>query len=448
MATVQALSFSFSTSQQINYSVLQPNQSPRRRSYTPSSHRSCRNFLLSCCFAISQSDQDASAISSPSFNTVASSIRFVFTGGGSGGHIYPAIAIADELRSLCPDAKFLFLGTSAGLESNIVPSAGYDFTAIPASRLSRPFPSPENLLFPFHVIHAIAAAWQILRRFRTDVVIGTGGYVAAPVYLAAVLSGTKIAIQEQNAFPGIANKIASPFASKVFLAFNECLKHFPNEKCSVFGNPVRLSLRSYVSKAVARTHFFPNAVKLMEEKAQVVLVLGGSQGANPINVAVLNMYYDMLLKHRNRFIIWQTGKDGFNEMESLVKNHRRLLLTPFLQAMDLAYAAADLVVSRAGAMTCTEILTTGKPSILIPSPYVAEDHQTKNALIMSDVAGSKILTEDELDSSSLATTIDAVLGDEDLMEEMSEKALKSALPNAAIDIAQSILYLVKVSFQK
>lgn len=152
----------------------------------------------------------------------------------------------------------------------------------------------------------------------------------------------------------------------------------------------------------------------------------------------------MLLKHKNRYIIWQTGKDGFSEMKSLVKKHPRLLLTPFLQAMDLAYAAADVVVSRAGAMTCTEILTTGKPSILIPSPFVAEDHQTNNACIMSDIAGSKILTEDELDSSSLATTIDEVLGNENLMEEMSEKALKSSLPNAAINIAESILSLVSI----
>ncbi|XP_020572812.1 uncharacterized protein LOC110019486 [Phalaenopsis equestris] len=449
MVIVQTLLFTFSPRQKPKCTpFLRQNQSHRVPWFSPSTNRSSHHFRLSCCRAISHSNQDALAPSSPSFHTVSSTIRFVFTGGGSGGHIYPAIAIADELRSLCPDAKFLFFGTSAGLESNIVPSAGFDFVDIPASRLTRPILSPHNLLFPFHLIHAIAASWIFLRRFRPDVVIGTGGYVAAPVYLAAVLSGTKIAVQEQNAFPGIANKIASPFASKIFLAFNECLKHFPNKKCSVFGNPVRLSLRKYVSKAAATTHFFPDLEKLGEEKVQVLLVLGGSQGATPINVAVLNMYYDMLWRHKNRYIIWQTGKDGFKKMESLVKNHRRLLLTPFLQAMDLAYAAADLVVSRAGAMTCTEILTTGKPSILIPSPYVAEDHQTRNAYIMSDVAGSKILIEDELDSSSLATTIDAVLGDENLLEDMSEKALKSALPNATIDIAQSILSLLKISSQK
>lgn len=329
MVTVQALSFSFTPSQKPTCNpVLQPNQNARGRWYSPATNRSSRHFLLSCCLAISHDDQDASAPSSLSRETVASSIRFVFTGGGSGGHIYPAIAIADELRVLCPDAKFLFLGTSAGLESNIVPSAGYDFIAIPASRLARPILSLHNLLFPFQVIQAIAAAWKILRRFRPDIVVGTGGYVAAPVYLAAALSGTKIVIQEQNAFPGISNKIASPFASKVFVAFNECVKHFANEKCSVFGNPVRHSLRRHVTKEVARIHFFPNAAKHREEKAQVLLVLGGSQGANPINVAVLNMYYDMLLRHKNRYIIWQTGSDGFSEMESLVKNHRRLLLTP------------------------------------------------------------------------------------------------------------------------
>ncbi|XP_020252389.1 uncharacterized protein LOC109829744 [Asparagus officinalis] len=241
----------------------------------------------------------------------------------------------------------------------------------------------------------------------------------------------------------------APYAAKIFLAFNACVKHFSKEKCSVYGNPVRLSMRRYVSKVVARTHFFPKAGSMVgDDKTQVLLVLGGSAGAAAINIAVLNMYYNMLQEHKNRFIIWQTGAEGYSEMESLVKNNRRLLLTPFLHAMDLAYAAADVVVSRAGAMTCTEILTTGKPSILIPSPNVADDHQTNNAYIMADVAGSKVITEDELGSRSLEIAIDEVLGNEDLMAEMSEKALRAARPNASADIAKCILSLVKVSSPK
>ncbi|KAG0458243.1 hypothetical protein HPP92_023078 [Vanilla planifolia] len=422
--------------------LLQSYLSPRCRLLFPFSLCRTRHVRLHSCPTIDHGYEVSSASTASTSDTAP--LRFLFTGGGSGGHIYPAIAVADEIRNLSPNAKFLYVGTSSGLESNVVPSAGYDLVTVPASRLVRPLLSPQNFLVPFRLIRAIAAAWLILRQFRPHVVVGTGGFVSAPVYLAAAISGIKIAIQEQNVFPGVSNKIVSAIAAKIFLAFDACLKHFPKEKCLVYGNPVRLSLRRNVSKAVARSHFFPDALKCGNEKAQVVLVLGGSQGASTISVAVLNMYYDMLLKNKNRYIIWQTGQEGFSKMESLVKSHPRLLLTPFLNAMDLAYAAADVVVSRAGAMTCTEILITGKPAILIPSPYVAEDHQTNNACIMVDVAGSKILTEDELDSTSLAAVVEELLGDENLMRAISEKALKAALPNAATNIAESILSLVNI----
>lgn len=403
-----------------------------------------RAQYLTCCLAVDHESADLpSSASIPRSQPPSDAeIRVVFSGGGSGGHIYPAIAIADELKNACPDAKFLFVGTATGMESAVVPEAGYDYATVPRAHLTRPIFHPMNLLLPFHLLCSIAASWKILRKFRPQIVVGTGGYVAAPVCFAAVLSGIKIVIQEQNSFPGLTNRSLAPYAEKIFLAFNGCVKHFPKKKCIVYGNPVRLSLRRYTSKAVARSHFFPKAGS---HNAQVVLVLGGSAGAGAINVAMLNTYYEMLLEHKNRYIIWQTGAEGFGEMESLVKSNRRLLLTPFLHAMDLAYAAADVVVSRAGAMTCTEILATGKPSILIPSPNGADDHQTKNAYIMADVAGSKVLTEDELDSSSLEIAINEVLGNENLMAEMSEKALKFARPSAAADIAKCILSLVVLS---
>ncbi|XP_064948181.1 uncharacterized protein LOC103987357 [Musa acuminata AAA Group] len=379
----------------------------------------------------------------------AATLRVVFTGGGTGGHIYPAIAIAEAIKDASPDAEILFIGSDAGLEAAAVPSAGFTLSTIPPARPSRPLLSPSNLLLPFRLILAVAASSRILRQFRPLVVVGTGGYVAAPVCLAAALSGIKIVIQEQNSHPGLVNRLAAPCAETIFVAFNACVKHFDRKKCLVYGNPVRVALRRYVSKAVARSHFFPKAgPKSGEDKAQVVLVLGGSCGAEAINIAVLNMYYEMLLQHKNRLIIWQTGADGFNEMESLVKVNRRLHLTPFLHEMDLAYAAADVVVSRSGAMTCTEILTTGKPSILIPLPNAADDHQTKNAYIMADIAGSKVLTEDELDSSSLEEAIDDILGNESLMAEMSERAPSAARPDAASDIAQCILSLVNPSSSK
>ncbi|XP_020098997.1 uncharacterized protein LOC109717560 [Ananas comosus] len=307
---------------------------------------------------------------------------------------------------------------------------------VPPSRLARPLSSAPQLL-----LRSVAACLRVLRDFRPDVVVGTGGYVAFPVCLAALILNITIVIQEQNSFPGLTNRLLAPFAAKIFLAFNACVKHFPKKKCFVYGNPVRLALRRFTSKVVARSHFFPKA-GADGKAAEVVLVLGGSIGSAAINIAMLNMYYEMLMEHKNRYIIWQTGAEGYCEMESLVKNNRRLLLAPFLNAMDMAYAAADVVVSRAGAMTCTEILATGKPSILIPSPTATDDHQTKNAYIMAEVAGSKVLTEDELDSSSLATAIDEILGDKNLMAEMSEKALSVARPNASVEIARCILSLV------
>lgn len=283
-------------------------------------HRAGRRSLT-CCLALHPSSS-------------GSGLRVVVTGGGTGGHIYPAIAIADELKNAYPDAQILFIGTESGMESEVVPSAGYDYSPIPSARLFRPFLNPVNLLLPFSLLRSIFISWTILRRFRPQIVLGTGSYVAAPVCFAAALAGIKFVIQEQNSFPGLTNRSLAPYAEKIFLAFNACVKYFPKEKCVVSGNPVRLALRRYVSKAVARSHFFPKAsAKNGDEKAQVVLVLGGSSGAYALNIAVLNMYYEMLLEHKNRYIIWQTGADGYNEMESLVKNNRRLLLTPSVYSL-------------------------------------------------------------------------------------------------------------------
>ncbi|XP_008809180.2 UDP-N-acetylglucosamine--N-acetylmuramyl-(pentapeptide) pyrophosphoryl-undecaprenol N-acetylglucosamine transferase-like [Phoenix dactylifera] len=372
----------------------------------------------------------------------APDLRVIFAGGGSGGHIYPALAIADELRSARPGIRIVFLGTGTGMERDLVPAAGHEFLPVPKARLARPFLSPQNLLLPLALLRSIFSSWNLLRSLRPHLVVGTGAYVCAPVCFAAALAGLKLVIQEQNCYPGITNRALAPYAEKIFLAFNACLKYFPTEKCIVAGNPIRLSIGHGASKAKARSHFFPEAG---DGRAQVVLVLGGSTGANALNVVFLETYYKMLVEHEDWYIIWQTGAELYDETKTLVKNHSRLLLAPFLDAMDLAYAASDVVVSRAGAMTCTEILTTGKPSILIPSPTSAEDHQTKNAYMMADLAGSKVLTEEELDSNLLEDTINEVLGDESLMAEMSEKAMRAARPNASSDIAKCILSLVEHS---
>nr|CAD1834947.1 unnamed protein product [Ananas comosus var. bracteatus] len=342
-------------------------------------NRPPQRFL--CCLAVDHGGAEASP-PRPAAPPPAE-LRVALAGGGTGGHIYPAIAIADDLRSAAAAAdavpRFLFLGSASGIEASAVPAAGYEFAPVPPSRLAaRSSSAPPTSSSP--------------------------SASSAPSPPASASSATSA-----PTFPGLTNRLLAPFAAKIFLAFNACVKHFPKKKCFVYGNPVRLALRRFTSKVVARSHFFPKA------------------GADGKAAEVHHM------ADRGR---------GYCEMESLVKNNRRLLLAPFLNAMDMAYAAADVVVSRAGAMTCTEILATGKPSILIPSPTATDDHQTKNAYIMAEVAGSKVLTEDELDSSSLATAIDEILGDKNLMAEMSEKALSVARPNASVEIARCILSLV------
>lgn len=214
------------------------------------------------------------------------------------------------------------------MESDAILSTGYEFAAVPPARLARPILSLRNVLLPYHLIKSTIQSYEKLRDFKPHIVVGTGGYVSFPICLAAVLNGIKLVIQEQNSVPGIANWVLSHLANVVFVAFNSTSDYFPKRKCVVSGNPVRLSLKKNVSKAVARLHFFPKSGKIGESEAKVLIVLGGSLGANTINIAMLNIYSRMLLENKNLFIIWQTGVEAYNEMESLVKGHRHLFLTP------------------------------------------------------------------------------------------------------------------------
>ncbi|XP_006341545.1 UDP-N-acetylglucosamine--N-acetylmuramyl-(pentapeptide) pyrophosphoryl-undecaprenol N-acetylglucosamine transferase [Solanum tuberosum] len=406
-----------------------------------------RNLKISNCLSLNKpNNQSTNASGEAAAGT--DTLRIILAAGGTGGHIYPAIAIADDLKVLDPNAQILFVGLQTGMESTAVPTAGYSFEPIHAAPLGRPLFSLYNLfVLPFVLVKSLIKSSQILKEFKPHIVIGTGGFVSFPICLAASLRGIKLAIQEQNSVPGIANRVLSLFAYNVFVAFNSSVDCFwQKNKCVVCGNPVRLSLRQYASKAVGRRHFFSNAV-VGKGDGKVVLILGGSLGANALNVAILHLYSEMLKERKDLFLIWQTGVLAYDEMESLVKFHPRLYITPFLHSMDLAYAAADLVVSRAGAMICTEILTAGKPSILIPSPNVAEGHQFHNACLMADLVGSRVITEDELDSLTLKSSIEEILDNERLMTEMSERALKTAKPNASIEIARHLLSLVNSSMK-
>ncbi|XP_014507101.1 uncharacterized protein LOC106766845 [Vigna radiata var. radiata] len=365
-------------------------------------------------------------------------LRVAFAGGGTGSNIYPAVAIAEELKSLNPTGQFLFLGAPNSVESAAISSAGYDFASVPAPPDTNPF------FFPHRFFNSLLQCLCHLRGFQPHVLVSTGGYVSFPACLAAKLRGTNVVIHEPNSVPGFSNTLLSPLADAIFVAFNSTLDSFPRNKCFVCGNPVRFSVRNLVSKETATCHFFPG----LDCGGRVLLVLAGSYGANSVNIAMLNLYYQMLRRDSGLRIIWQTGVEAFDEMDSLVKSHPRLYMTPFMHCMDLAYAAADLIVSRAGAMTCYEILATGKPSILIPSPYFSEGNQFRNASLMADLAGVTVITEDELDSSTLAIAIEKILRDQKKMEDMSERALKAANPNASAEIAKHILSLVNESTKK
>ena len=355
------------------------------------------------------------------------SLRVAFACGGAGGHVYAAFALAEEVQASLPGSRSLFLGAPApSLESATAASSSYPFAPVPPC-----------------LPRALLAAALHLYHFRPHVLVATGGPPALPSCLAALLLGLPFVIQDQDAGPAPATRLLAPLSRRVFLAFNAPVRLLPKRKCAVYGNPVRMSIRNRrMSKAAAMARFFPRAGLVEAEGMEVVLVLAGTVGSPQINVAVLNMYYEMLSRRKNRYIIWQTGPDDFCEMESLVRAHRRLFLTPFLHEMDMTYAATDVVVSRAGSVACTEILVTGKPAILIPLPTIVDDHQTKNAYIMADVMGARVITEDELDSSSLTCIIDEIVGDEKLMAEMSQKALNAARPNASADIIRHICSLI------
>ncbi|KAJ7566824.1 hypothetical protein O6H91_02G120100 [Diphasiastrum complanatum] len=347
------------------------------------------------------------------------------------------------------------------MEWSAVPKAGYPIKPLTAAGLQRPYMSFQNLLLPFKLLFSMWLSWKIIKDFRPDVVVGTGGYVAAPVCLVAALTGHPLVIQEQNACPGITNRILSQFAIKIFVAFSSAASFFPKEKCALRGNPTRLAFNRYISSAVSRRLFFPNGLPISlqavrrrkhseqavlqanSDSLEVLLILGGSLGARSINLAVAGMVSEMLEKYPGRHVIWQTGVKYFDQMVSLVKGHPRLVILGFIDKMEMAFAAADLVVARAGAITCSEILVAGKPSILVPSSNVAEDHQMKNASFMVQTGASKLLLDKGLNSETLATVINDTLGSKGLVQGMSANASKAAAPYAARQIAEELLLIAR-----
>ena len=360
-------------------------------------------------------------------------LKFILSGGGTGGHIYPAIAIANELKSRFPDAEFLFVGAKDKMEMQKVPQAGYRIKGLWIAGLQRRL-TFDNALFPIKLISSLLKAKKIIKEFKPDVVIGTGGFASGPLLQMANSAGIPTVIQEQNSFPGITNKLLSKKANAICVAYENLEQFFPKEKMILTGNPVRQDLIDIASKREEAIQYFN-----LDANKKTVLVLGGSLGSRRINQLIEKELDNF--RANNVQVIWQCGKFYFEEYKHFNDNKNVQVLS-FIDKMDLVYAAADVIISRAGASSVSELCIVGKPVIFIPSPNVAEDHQTKNAKAIVDKKGAILIKESDLDSQ-FNTVFNNLLSDENLQKELSKNSKQLARPNATKDIVEAIIKLIK-----
>ena len=356
------------------------------------------------------------------------SYKVILSGGGTGGHIYPAIAIANELKFRFPMTEFLFVGASDKMEMQKVPQAGYRIVGLWISGFQRRV-TFKNLLFPFKLLFSLLKSIQIINTFKPDVVIGTGGYASGPVLHVASKRGVPTLIQEQNSFPGITNKLLSKKVDKICVAYEGLECFFPKNKLVLSGNPVRQDLLDLEQKSAEALSFFN-----LESEKQTLLVLGGSLGARRINQLIESKldYFKAL----GIQVVWQCGKLYSDEYSQY--NKRDLVqVHAFINRMDLAYASADFVISRAGASSVSELCVVGKPVIFIPSPNVSEDHQTKNALAIAKNKAALLIAEKDLESS-FESEFSTVLNSKSQQELLSENIKKLALREATKTIVDEI----------
>jgi UDP-N-acetylglucosamine--N-acetylmuramyl-(pentapeptide) pyrophosphoryl-undecaprenol N-acetylglucosamine transferase len=357
--------------------------------------------------------------------------RFIISGGGTGGHIYPAVAIANELKSRFPEAEFLFVGAKDKMEMQKVPQEGYAIKGLWIAGIQRKI-TLDNAMFPLKLTSSLLNSFKIIKNFQPDVVIGTGGFASGAVLKVASMLGIPTVIQEQNSYPGITNKLLAKKANKICVAYENLERFFPKDKMILTGNPVRQDLINEASKSEAVAYFKLDANK------KTLLVLGGSLGARRIN-QLIEKELDFLLS-QNIQIIWQCGKLYLNDY-SKYNEKDNVQVVAFIDRMDLVYAAADVVISRSGASSVSELCIVGKPTIFIPSPNVAEDHQTKNAKAISDKNGAILIKETELESQ-FETIFSDLNSNESKQVELSQNIKKLALPNATKQIADEIMKLV------
>lgn len=361
-------------------------------------------------------------------------LKVIVSGGGTGGHIYPAIAIANEIKLRYPDTEFLFVGAKDRMEMEKVPASGYKIMGLWISGIQRKLLSKNNLLFPFKLISSLWGAKKIVRQFQPDIAIGTGGFASGPLLFMANSKGVPTLIQEQNSFPGITNKLLSKKAKKICVAYDNLERFFPKNKIVKTGNPVRQDLLEIKSKRQEAQSFFG-----LDNSKKTILVLGGSLGARRINQLIEKEL--SFFNENNTQLIWQTGKlyiDEYKKHDTSVNVQTHA----FLNKMDLAYAAADVIISRAGASSVSELCIVGKPTIFIPSPNVSEDHQTKNAQAITDKNAGILIRESELETDFKLKCKD-VLESNELQNKLSLEIKKLALENATKAIVDEVEKLIK-----
>ena len=359
--------------------------------------------------------------------------KFIISGGGTGGHIYPAIAIANEIKSRYPKADILFVGASDKMEMQKVPQAGYPIKGLWIAGIQRKL-TLQNAMFPLKLASSLMKSFGIIKSFKPDVVVGTGGFASGAVLKVASMIGIPTVIQEQNSYPGVTNKLLSKKASKICVAYEKLERFFPKEKMILTGNPVRQDLLSVNDKRQEAQEYFK-----LDASKKTVLILGGSLGARRIN-QLISKEIDWFLSQGVQ-IIWQCGKLYFEEYKHFNDKDGVQVLS-FIDRMDLVYAAADVVISRSGASSVSELCLVGKPVVFIPSPNVAEDHQTKNAQAIVDKHGAILLKEKELDEQ-FEVVFEALLNDVGKQQSLSENIKTLAMPNATKQIVDEIIKLIK-----
>jgi UDP-N-acetylglucosamine--N-acetylmuramyl-(pentapeptide) pyrophosphoryl-undecaprenol N-acetylglucosamine transferase len=365
-----------------------------------------------------------------------SQYKVIVSGGGTGGHIFPAIAIANAIKEKYPNTEILFVGAEGKMEMEKVPAAGYKIIGLPIMGLQRRL-TFQNLKFPFKLLASMRKAKNIIKEFKPDVVVGVGGYASGPLLKAATSKGVPALIQEQNSYPGITNKLLAKKVQKICVAYDGLERFFPKEKILLTGNPVRQDIKNLTAKRERGLEHFG-----LDRSKKIVLVIGGSLGARTINESIEKGLEEFA--NNNIQLVWQTGKWYADKAEQSILEYKNkgIKTMAFISKMDYAYAVADVVISRAGASSISELCLAGKAAIFVPSPNVSEDHQTKNAMALVN-HGAALLVKDVESKDKLILELMQLLKDDSKIENLKKSIIKMAFNDSANIIADEVMKLIK-----